>query len=157
MAITNNKEEENSMHHSFYDLPEQKEREQMEVLELAELLSSVEEGTPPYIVLTHELNMKIAKEQSKATLSASWIGATAVIISALVTAFFGFLLATSKPCEPNQTPEYKKSSSTTQKGIYKKTSGPIQAAAFSTSKQITVPLKDTNNSNSSKNRKNNKK
>jgi hypothetical protein len=42
----------------YHDLPNAKEREAMSVLQLAEEMAKHSEGSPPYIVLSHELNLK---------------------------------------------------------------------------------------------------
>ena len=97
----------NSMHNGYakvrYELPYAREREKMSILQLAEYLSSVEKGTPGYIVVEHELNLKIAKVQAKATLNAGWIGASASIIAVLLTFALGFYTGSSKSKEPNDT------------------------------------------------------
>ncbi len=67
----------------FYDVPGEQERANMTALQLAELFSTRQVGTPAYIVLEHELNMKIAKVQAKATLSSGWLCLTGSIIAAL--------------------------------------------------------------------------
>ena len=83
--------------HAFHGLPNEMERESMSVLRLAELLAGVERDSTAYIVLSHELNLKIAKLQSKATLSAGRLGAGATIVSSLVTFALGYFIGTSLP------------------------------------------------------------
>lgn len=90
------------MSESYHGIPSEKEREAMSVLQLAELLASLQKDTVPYIVLSHELNLKIAKGQAKATLNAGWLGAVATIIAALVTFALGYFIGTSQPKEPNE-------------------------------------------------------
>jgi hypothetical protein len=87
----------------FHDLPSEKERGAMSVLQLAELLVLLQKDTVPYLVLSHELNLKIAKCQVKATLNAGWLGVGGTIISALISFALGYFLGTSQPKEPNES------------------------------------------------------
>ncbi|ULA64200.1 MAG: hypothetical protein LZF86_110902 [Nitrospira sp.] len=74
----------------------------MSVLQLAELLVPLQKDTVAYIVLSHELNLKIAKCQAKATSQAGWISAAATIIGAFVTFALGYFIGTSQPKGPSE-------------------------------------------------------
>lgn len=87
----------------FHGLPSEKERGAMSVLQLAELLVPLQKDTVPYIVLSHELNLKIAKCQVKATLNAGWLGVGGAIISAFISFALGYFIGTSQPKEPNES------------------------------------------------------
>lgn len=52
---------------AFYGLPADRARRRMSPLKLAELLSEQEPGSVQYILVEHELNIRIAKVQSNAT------------------------------------------------------------------------------------------
>ena len=82
-----------------YDLPREQERNKMSPLELAQLLSRYDAGTPPYILLEHELNMLLAKTQAKATLEAGRYGGNAAVLAAFLTAILGYLLGLSQSNE----------------------------------------------------------
>ncbi len=81
---------EEALSEGFHDLPSEQERADMTVLQLAELLSTRQVGTPAHIVLEHELNMKIAKVQAKATRSSGWLGFGGSIIAALFAFALGY-------------------------------------------------------------------
>ena len=49
----------------FFDIPPDKERKKMSPRELAKLLSVCEKDTPKYILLEHELNIRIAQVQAR--------------------------------------------------------------------------------------------
>ena len=49
----------------FHDIPAQGERQKMSAEELAILLSESKEGDPVYILIEHELNLRIIKAQNK--------------------------------------------------------------------------------------------
>ncbi len=88
--MTKRNKVEEAFSEGFYDLPGEQERADMTVLQLAELLSTRQVGTPAYIVLEHELNLKIAKVQAKATLSSGWLGFAGSIIAALFAFALGY-------------------------------------------------------------------
>ena len=67
----------------------------MSVLEIAEALAGASRDSVQHIVLSHELNMKIAKEQSTATLRAGWAGVVGAVTTALLTFCLGYFIGTS--------------------------------------------------------------
>ena len=73
----------------FYDLPPLKERQRMTAEELAILLSDCEVNTPKYILIEHELNLRIVKEQNKTTLKTGFgsaiIGLLGILVGALLS------------------------------------------------------------------------
>ena len=73
----------------FYDIPSDKERKKMSPRELAKLLSECEKDTPKYILIEHELNIRIVKEQSKPV----YFGVAMAIIGVIL----GWLLGQWKP------------------------------------------------------------
>ncbi|MCP5007732.1 MAG: hypothetical protein GY941_27920 [Planctomycetes bacterium] len=94
--------EENELLEGFFDLPSEQERADKTVLQLAELLSNQKVGTPAYIVLEHELNLKIAKVQAKATLRSGWLGFAGAIIAVLFAFALGYYFGRMPTCqEPN--------------------------------------------------------
>lgn len=83
----------------YHGIPDARQREAMSVLQLAEEMVKHKEGSPPYIVLSHELNLKLAKLQAKATLSAGWVGAVATVVAAFISFAFGYFIGTSSAKE----------------------------------------------------------
>lgn len=81
-------EEEEGLEQGFHDLPHPKERVKMSPEKLAILLSGQKEKSPAYILVEHELNLRIAKVQSRATLIAAAIGVAAGVAGATA----GFVL-----------------------------------------------------------------
>ena len=69
----------------FDGIPSSEETAVMTPRALARLLSNTTPNSPGYTILSHELNLKIAKEQSKATLAAAWIGAIVALIAVVLT------------------------------------------------------------------------
>ena len=65
---------------------------------LAILLSQQQDGTPAHILVAHELNLRIAGVQSRATLRSGWLG----LVGALLGAALGFFLGTLSPKETPQ-------------------------------------------------------
>lgn len=82
-----------ALEQGFYNLPNSRERARMSPQKLAILLSQQETGTPAYILVEHELDLRIASVQSKATVRAGWLG----LIGALFGATLGFFLGTLSP------------------------------------------------------------
>ena len=58
---------EDIMAEGFYSLPSERARRRMSPMKLAELLSEQKPGSGQYILVEHELNIRIAKVQSNAT------------------------------------------------------------------------------------------
>lgn len=77
----------------FDDIPSDDDRKNMSEKELAEVLSTCKAGTPAYILVEHELNIRIAGIQSRATLRSGWLG----LLGALLGAALGFFLGTLSP------------------------------------------------------------
>lgn len=86
-----------ALEQEFYDLPDSRERARMSPQKLAILLSQQAAGTPAYILVEHELDLRIASVQSKATVRAGWLG----LIGALCGATLGFFLGTLPKAEKN--------------------------------------------------------
>ena len=84
--------EEESFYEGFHGLKSPEEREAMSVLELAELLAPLQKDTATYIVLSHELNLKIAKHQAKlnhrTVLIAGAFTITGAVMGAVATSYF---------------------------------------------------------------------
>lgn len=93
--------EEEAFEQGFHGIPDPRVRAVMSPERLAIELSKLEKGSPPYILLEHELNLRLAKEQAKATLSAGWLGAGATILAVFIGAALGYLVGTSQPKEPS--------------------------------------------------------
>ena len=74
----------------------------MSVLRLAELMATREKDSPPYIVLAHELTLKIAKVQAKATLRSGWLAIGGTVFAALLSFAFGYFVGTPSTHETNR-------------------------------------------------------
>ena len=99
---------------AYHGIPDAKEREAMSVLALAEEMvkhQNEPKDSVPYIVLSHELNIKLAKLQAKATLNAGWLGASATIIAVFIAAALGYFIGASQTKEPNDGKREKTSAS----------------------------------------------
>lgn len=103
--------EEEAFEQGFHGIPHPKERAKMSPEKLAIELSKLEKGSPPYVLLEHELNLRLAKEQAKATLSAGWLGAGATLLAVLISAALGYIAGTSQPKTPNGCEHEKQSTS----------------------------------------------
>lgn len=68
----------------FHDIPPSNKRQKMSAEELAILLSGCKPDTPKYILIEHELNLRIVKEQNKTTLLAASITAISGVIGILI-------------------------------------------------------------------------
>jgi len=74
----------------FYDLPSDKERNQMTPKQLAKLLSECQEkDSPKYILLSHEMNIRIAQVQTKPVY---WS-----IVMTIVGVILGWILSQWQP------------------------------------------------------------
>lgn len=96
----NNSDSGDEFDEGFHDLPSARKREAMSVIQLAEILRPLQKDSVAYIVISHELNLKIAKEQSKATLKAGWIGAGATLAAAVLSFLLGAYTERAKVKEP---------------------------------------------------------
>lgn len=125
----------------FHGLPNEKKRGAMSVLQLAELLVPLQKGTVPYIVLSHELNLKIAKCQVKATLKAGWLGVGGTIISALISFALGYFLGTSQLKESNESQRNSAITSTASQSTEAITNPvpPTPAAQVASPKSLEAP------------------
>ena len=83
------KEREKIADDVFYNIPPDKERKKMSPRELAKLLSKCEKDSPEYILLEHELNIRIAKVQARPVYFS--------VLMTLVGIIFGWLLGQWKP------------------------------------------------------------
>lgn len=70
----------------YYGIPPDNERRNMSPKELAKILFECDKDSPKYILVEHELNLRIANTQARATLIAS-------VISGLVGAIAGSIFA----------------------------------------------------------------
>ena len=70
-----------------YRIPTAKVRKKMSILELADAIEHGQPSSAGRIVIEHELNMRIAKEQSTATWKAAVCGAVAAILAAAIGAW----------------------------------------------------------------------
>lgn len=66
-------------------VPKTKDRKYMSAEKLAILLSKQEKGTPQYILLEHELNIRLANIQSRATYVGIVAGLAGTIVGAILT------------------------------------------------------------------------
>lgn len=79
----------------FYGIPSEKERKKMSPRELAKLLSECEKNTPKFILIEHELNIRIVKEQSKPAYLAVVMAIVGVILGWLLSQWQPFISPTS--------------------------------------------------------------
>lgn len=85
----NETEATEAFENGFYDLPSQKELSKMNIVQIAGLMfNEKNHDSVKYIVLAHELNMKIVKAQNAATMASAKIG----FLGVLIGLFFGWLL-----------------------------------------------------------------
>ena len=90
-------EEEQAMIAGFHGILEtEKQRKKMSPTELAIRLSKCDKDSPAYVLLSHELNRRIAGIQATATYIGAVIGGIAAIIGGVA----GFLLGTSIQNKP---------------------------------------------------------
>ena len=83
----------------FHGVPNPELRAVMSPEKLAIELSKLEQDSPPYILLEHELNLRLAKEQAKATLNAGWLGAVSTLFAVVLAFVLGLVF------EKNQHPD----------------------------------------------------
>ena len=96
MSSTDRISDEEAFEQGFNGIPDPQKRAKMSPEKLAIELSKQEKDSPPYILLEHELNLRLAKEQSKATLEAGRYGGHAAVLSAILTAVLGYWLGSSQ-------------------------------------------------------------
>ncbi|MBI5919232.1 MAG: hypothetical protein HY849_07670 [Nitrosomonadales bacterium] len=85
----------------FDGIPSSEETNAMTARAVARRLANINDRTSAgYLILSHELNLKIAKEQSKATLTSGWVTAIATVIVGVA----GFLIGTSSKTEVTFNP-----------------------------------------------------
>ncbi len=98
MSSTDRISDQEAFEQGFHGIPDPQTRAKMSPEKLAIELSKQEKDSPPYILLEHELNLRLAKEQSIATRSAGWYGAVATIVAV----FIGYFLGSSQ-CEKSNS------------------------------------------------------
>src|SRR3989344_2786255 len=126
----------------FHGMPPAKERANMSPENLALELAKHQNDSPAYILLSHELNLRLAKEQAKATLSAGWLGASATLIAALATFFLGLFIGTSQQSKELSEPKSEKTSSSNLRQQENKTTEAVPRLA--NSNPPATPLSGTN-------------
>ncbi len=100
MAFAEREGAEEAFEQGFHGIPSPQERASMLPEKLAILLSQQQPGTPAYVLVEHELNLRIASIQSRATLRSGWLG----LLGALLGAALGFFLGTLSPKEVKPEP-----------------------------------------------------
>lgn len=133
----NRSNEEESLAEGFYGLKSSEEREAMSVLELAELLTPLQKDTVSYIVLSHELNLKIAKHQAKlnhrTVLTAGAFTIAGAIIGAVVTSYFS--------SQPSSTIMHCQCHKNCETEITKTQKEPMESHSFVIKPPLMNPLK----------------
>ena len=84
--------EEDQRNRGYHSIPNRKARESMSEDQLAVEMLRFKERSPAYILLEHELNLRLAKIQAKATLSSGWVAAAASAVSTLIGVIIGYYL-----------------------------------------------------------------
>lgn len=108
-------EEEDAMEDGFDGIPSSIETEYMSARSLARKLHCIQLDSPARLILSHELNLKLAKEQSKATITAGWIGFSGSIFAVIISLALGYLIGTLQSEKKYYHPPTKEiSSSATQ-------------------------------------------
>jgi hypothetical protein len=83
------KSDEEEYHYAWHGVPDPQKRASMSPEDLAIELSKIEDSnSPPYILLSHELNLRLAKEQSKATYIGIVSGLAGVVLGAWLNSYF---------------------------------------------------------------------
>lgn len=100
MSLSEQQAAEEAFEQGFHGIPSPQERAKMSPEKLAILLSEQQNGTPAYVLVEHELNLRIALVQFQATLRSGWLG----LLGALLGAALGFFLARLSPNETPQLP-----------------------------------------------------
>ncbi|MGB7420802.1 MAG: hypothetical protein WA917_02870 [Comamonas sp.] len=88
--------EEEAFEQGFYGIPDPKIRAKMSPERLAIELSNQEKGSSAYLLLEHELHLRIASIQANATQAAGRYGVLAAVLGAVVTFFLGYYLGAPK-------------------------------------------------------------
>lgn len=96
---------EEAFDHGFYNIPGAKKRAKLSCEKLAIELWKCEKDSPPYILLAHELNLRLAREQVNATLRVGWLTALAALAIFVLGQLFGTssIPATQAACTPAKT------------------------------------------------------
>ncbi|MHC9063387.1 hypothetical protein ACYX34_11945 [Nitrospira sp. CMX1] len=84
-------EQEEAMMQTFHGLPDPLERAQMSPERLAILLSEQQTGTPAYILIEHELDLRITSVQSNATIRSARLGLIGTLLGTVIGWFLGTL------------------------------------------------------------------
>lgn len=77
---------EDALNMGFHDLPSPADRASMSPERLAILLSERKKDSPAYILVSHELNLRIAEVQARATTNASYLGIVGALLGAILGA-----------------------------------------------------------------------
>ena len=92
MNTNNQKTRSKIANEIFHDIPPSHKRRKMTAEDLAILLAKYKSDTPVHILLEHELNLRIVKEQNRITLTTGLIAAGVAI--------FIFILGMVLKCTP---------------------------------------------------------
>jgi hypothetical protein len=79
--------EQEAFEQGFHGIPDPAARAKMSPEKLAILLSECKPESPAYILVEHELNLRLAKEQSGATWKAAGLGFLGALLAALLGAW----------------------------------------------------------------------
>lgn len=88
----------------FHGLPSARARAAMSVLQLAEEIAKHKVASPPHIVLSHELNLKLVREQARATIGAGWLAVGGAVSAVVLTFALGWVVGASPKKESNNNP-----------------------------------------------------
>ena len=94
--------EKESFELGVYGIPSADERARKSPEQLAILLSQQKPGSPAYILVEHELNMRLAKIQANATEKAAWVGVVGVVAGVVLALL---LPAISAPTAKSDKPK----------------------------------------------------
>ena len=120
------RDEEAGFEQGFYDLPSPHVRALMTPEKLAILLSKQAPGTPAYILVEHELNLRIAKVQARAAYVGIFAALAGTVLGAFLQAIFSQQYAQTVP-HPHES------------AVHSKEQGPVAAPNLSASSSILLP------------------
>ena len=97
-------------------VPDSDNRAVMSPLKLAQILSTSTPGSTAYILIEHELQLKIAGVQANATRSAGWLRFWGTLVAAAIAFFLGYFIGPS-PTKVSNNAEGEKATASHNAGL----------------------------------------